>query len=37
MILLLKFRTYTLPGFGRFITVNNPECLEHVMKGIKKL
>ncbi|PKC16654.1 cytochrome P450 [Rhizophagus irregularis] len=25
--------TYTLPGFGRFITVNNPECLEHVMKA----
>ncbi|GES82515.1 cytochrome P450 [Rhizophagus clarus] len=25
--------TYTLPGFGRFVTVNDPESLEHVMKG----
>ncbi|RIA86129.1 cytochrome P450 [Glomus cerebriforme] len=24
--------TYTLPGMGRIITINNPECLEHVMK-----
>ncbi|CAG8561406.1 4604_t:CDS:2 [Funneliformis mosseae] len=24
--------TYTLPGLGRIITINNPECIEHVLK-----
>jgi len=31
--LTFNLRTFTLPSLGRVITVNNPECLEHVLKG----